>query len=447
MKPRKILFASIAYDGHFNPLTGLAVHLKKAGHDVRWYTGSIYSEKLKKLDIPLYPFTIALDLNQYNLDEMFPERLKRKGQVSRLQYDLKTSFVQRAPEFYADIQEINRTFPFDLMIADVMFTAIPLVKEALGKPVLAIGIVPLVETSRDLAPAGLGIPPARSFWGRRKLAFLRYLTAKVLFREPYQLYRSIMKEYGIDPGKKDMVDLLVQKATLFLQSGTPGFEYQRSDLGANIRYIGALVPHSSGHRPVFSLPEKVRKFGKVILVTQGTIEKDPEKLIVPTLEAFKNSEFLVIATTGGSRTAELKKRFPQENFIIEDYIPFNDIMPFTDVYVTNGGYGGVMLSIENKVPMVVAGVHEGKNEINARVSYFQLGVNLNTERPKPPQVRAGVAQVLANGLYKTNVERLSKEFLAYDPLRLTEQYIAEIFRDTDVPHGAPEWANPSRMVL
>jgi hypothetical protein len=29
--------------------------------------------------------------------------------------------------------------------------------------------------------------------------------------------------------------------------------------------------------------------------------------------------------------------------------------------------GGVLLGIQNKLPMVVAGVHEGKNEINTRM--------------------------------------------------------------------------------
>ncbi len=58
-------------------------------------------------------------------------------------------------------------------------------------------------------------------------------------------------------------------------------------------------------------------------------------------------------------------------------------MPYPDVYITNEGYGGVMLAIENKLPMVLAGVHEGKNEINARIGYFKLGINLRTETPTP----------------------------------------------------------------
>jgi UDP:flavonoid glycosyltransferase YjiC (YdhE family) len=52
----KILFANVPGAGHFNPLTGLAVHLKNAGHDVRWYTQNIFEEKIKRLGIPYYPF-------------------------------------------------------------------------------------------------------------------------------------------------------------------------------------------------------------------------------------------------------------------------------------------------------------------------------------------------------------------------------------------------------
>jgi UDP:flavonoid glycosyltransferase YjiC (YdhE family) len=166
----------------------------------------------------------------------------------------------------------------------------------------------------------------------------------------------------------------------------------------------------------------------VVLVTQGTVEKDVNKIIVPTLEAFKNTNTLVIATTGGSGTAELRKRYPQHNFIIEDFIPFGDILPICDVYITNGGYGGVMLGIQNKVPMVVAGVHEGKNEICARVGYFKLGVNLKTEKPTADQIRNAVNEVARTSEYKKNVARLANEFQQYEPAALVEKYINELDR-------------------
>jgi hypothetical protein len=44
----KILFANFPADGHFNPLTTLAMQLKQSGCDIRWYTSSYYSDKLAK---------------------------------------------------------------------------------------------------------------------------------------------------------------------------------------------------------------------------------------------------------------------------------------------------------------------------------------------------------------------------------------------------------------
>lgn len=98
-------------------------------------------------------------------------------------------------------------------------------------------------------------------------------------------------------------------------------------------------------------------------------------------------------------------------------------MPLADVFISKGGYGGVMQSIVNKLPMVVAGIHEGKNEICARVGYFKLGINLRTENPKPEKIKKTVLEVLGNPMYQKNVETLSSEFARYNPYKLCEQFI------------------------
>jgi UDP:flavonoid glycosyltransferase YjiC (YdhE family) len=216
---------------------------------------------------------------------------------------------------------------------------------------------------------------------------------------------------------------------LVLQSGTPGFEYYRSDLSKNIRFIGPLLPYSSNSREKYVIKTDFR-YDRVVLVTQGTVEKDVNKLLIPALEAFKNTRTLVLATTGGSGTAELRKQYPDKNFIIEDFIPFADVLPLCSVYITNGGYGGVMMGIQHRVPMVVAGVHEGKNEIAARVGYFKVGVNLKTEKPRPADILEAVDEVTANVVYKTNISKLAREFAQYKPEAILDGYIAKLFGGT-----------------
>ena len=430
MRPKKILFANVPADGHFSPLTGLAVHLLEQGHEVRWYTQDLYKQKIESLGIQHYPFVSAPQLNQHNFESYFTERKDIKSQIGKLQFDIEHVFIRRSVEYFNDIKEIYEEYPFDLLIADVMSTVIPMVKYKLGVPVIAVGVMPVAETSRDLPPMGMGMTPGDSIVHKVKQPLLRFFSSKVVFGKSNKLFKSILKKEGIEVAPfANMFDLLYRSSDIVFQSGTPGFEYYRSDLGKNIRYAGALLPYKPERARSYYLPYQYRKYKYKVLVTQGTVEKDPEKIIVPVLKAFRNSDTLVIATTGGSRTQELKARFPDENFIIEDFIPFNDVMPYCDVYVTNGGYGGVMLGIQNQLPMVVAGVHEGKNEINARVGYFKLGINLNTETPTAEVIRKAVQQVVSDRIYRENVQKLCNEFNNYDPKQLIEKCIAEIFSE------------------
>jgi UDP:flavonoid glycosyltransferase YjiC (YdhE family) len=103
-------------------------------------------------------------------------------------------------------------------------------------------------------------------------------------------------------------------------------------------------------------------------------------------------------------------------------------MSYADVYITNGGYCGVMLGIQNELPLVVAGVHEGKNEICARVGYFKYGINLKTETPKPEQIRKAVDEVISNPIYKQNTAKLAEEFKRYNPNELCEKYVADLIQ-------------------
>ena len=103
-------------------------------------------------------------------------------------------------------------------------------------------------------------------------------------------------------------------------------------------------------------------------------------------------------------------------------------MPYADAYISNGGYGGVLLAIENELPCVVAGIHEGKNEICARIGYFNLGINLKTETPTPAQVKKSVVEILNNQVYKKNVKKLAKEFSQYNPNKICANYVAELIQ-------------------
>ena len=160
----RILFASHPFDGHFNPLTRLAVHLKARGHDVRWYTASIYAERLARLGIAHYPFVRAKEITADNLTEHFPE------------YDTKPMDGKTACEFffapiernYRDLCDIYANgFPFDAVICDAALHMSRIVAEKLPAKVYVVAPAPTPAPTSPTAPAPFfGFRPARSVLGR-----------------------------------------------------------------------------------------------------------------------------------------------------------------------------------------------------------------------------------------------------------------------------------------
>lgn len=262
--------------------------------------------------------------------------------------------------------------------------------------------------------------------GRLVSRLLNYLVQNVMLKPANDLHNALRVQYGLRPISSFLFDAAVLQTDLYLQSGVPSFEFPRKRISPNVRFVGPMLPYSRANRQPFEQAIKTLTHKRVVLVTQGTVERNVEKIIVPTLEAYKKDpDTLVIVTTGGSGTSALRERYPQANFIIEDFIDCDAVMPYVSVYVTNGGYGGVMLALQHKLPIVAAGVHEGKNEIAARISYCQVDVDLRTETPTPDHVRRAVATILGDETYLTPVRRLSDEFSRYNPNQLAEQYINE----------------------
>jgi UDP:flavonoid glycosyltransferase YjiC (YdhE family) len=420
----KILFACTAADGHFNPMTGIAVHLRDAGHDVRWYIGASYERRLQEMSIPLLPFKRAHEINGETMPEMFPERARLKG-PALIRFDFEHVFLSNVEAYFEDVVEIDRDFPFDVLVADGAWMAARLVRDVLGKHVIGIGPGTVLATSPDVPPNFVGLRPARTLAGRIVHRAMGAAMDRMVLANGRRVYNSVMAKHGLAPITGSVFDEFYSYHHVLFQNGVPGFEYPRRRQPSNMRFVGLLRPYST--RSAVRPPQLASAGAdrRVVLISQGTIDnQDPDKLIVPTLEALVSSGALLIVGTGHEGTEELRQRFPYENVVIEDYVDFDAVLSRADVFVCNGGHGSVLLSLSKGVPVVGAGVREGKNDINARVEHFGVGVNLRTETPTAPQVARGVDRVLAEPSFRRRAEGLREELASYRPLEIIDEYFA-----------------------
>ncbi len=421
---QRILFATMPFDGHFNPLTSVAMHLKEQGHDVRWYAGPSYAGKLADLGIPHFPFQRAREITGENIADLFPERAKLKG-PKLLSFDLEKVFVGSVGQHYRDIVDVHATFPFDAFVCDPGLYAAPLVAAKLGTRVYSIAPGPIAALSGDGPPPFFGLKPARTIVDRLVHRIARALLSSAM-RRGVRTYNELLVSEGLPPVTvAGWIDLPHRSATYLFQSGVPGFDYPRRDRPGNVKFVGPLLPYRKGSVLPVELAQKLRGYETVIVVSQGTVDNtDAEKLFVPALEALKGGSHLVIATTGGKNTDELRRRYPESNVVIEDFVDFDLLFEHADVFICNGGYGSILLALSKGVPLLSAGVREGKNDINARIDYFGFGINLKTERPTPAQIAKGVTRVLGDKRFAQNVERIRAEFETYRPLELIDGYVA-----------------------
>jgi UDP:flavonoid glycosyltransferase YjiC (YdhE family) len=428
-----ILFANVPADGHFNPLTGIAMHLKAAGHDIRWYTGPSYASKLERLGIPHYPFQRATEVNGDNIGELFPERAQLHG-PALIRFDGKNMMVANSGNYFEDVREIDASFPFDVLFCDAAFYAMHLIKEKLGKRICAIGIAPSVETSKDVPPNFVGLKPAKSVVGKLIHRGMRAMMDLMVMNDVRKLYNRILVSHGLAPIDGSLFDVSYRIPDVVFQSGVPGFAYPRRERNPKVQFVGAMLPYKATITTAFSQPAKLDRYKRVILISQGTVDnKDPGKLIVPALEALKDTDALLIVTTGYCQTEDLRASYPQDNVIIDDYVDFDFILDHTDVFICNGGYGSVLLSLTKGVPLLTAGIREGKNDINAHVEYFGVGIDLRTENPRPGDIRRAAERLLSEPHWKQVVARLRDELNSYHPNELITAYLANDASHTTSP--------------
>lgn len=419
----KILFASMPADGHFNPLTGIAAHLAGRGHDVRWYAGPVYGAKLDRLSMRWFPYQQATEVMASNLNALFPERARLKG-PKLISFELDKFFVSQVENHFQDLVAIMAEWQFDALVCDGALYAEKLVAESLHVPVFAVAIT-MVMPDAQSPPPFFGLHPARTPLGQLQHAIVRKMLASGM-RAGTAHYNEILARHGIAPIRLDGFphEPMLSARRVFL-NGSPGLEFPGYRPLANAEYVGPLNPVRRAIGPDTPLPDAVvDPSKKVVAVSQGTVDNtDPGKLIVPTIEALKDSEYVVVATTAGAQTAALRARFSQPNVVIEDFIDYDDLFPHVDVFVTGGGFGSTLAAFLHGVPVVGAGKREGKNDINARVGYNRLGIDLRSEHPKPAAIRKAVRRLLDDPTYATRVANLRAELDSYHPMATIEDML------------------------
>jgi MGT family glycosyltransferase len=416
-----ILFAVTPAPGHVNPLLAIACDLRDRGHSIIFNTAEVFREQVEAADLPFIPFRGFANFDYRNLDEHFPERKNFKPGPDRLTYDFKNIFGKPIPDQYAGIRQIMDQAEIGLIFTDATFMgAFPLLlRPRKARPsIISCGITPMLLSSTDTSPFS---PPDSSPVGRtRNIEDNQKFQA--MFRSVQEYIDQVLNDCGASPMPSFFLDCFYTLPDLFLQFTAEAFEYPRSDMPSSIKFIGPILPESPAD---FRRPEwwsELDSSKPLVLVTQGTIANtNLNELIGPTLTGLSTEDVTVIAATGRPDGAP-GVPIPS-NAIVTPYVPFSELLPRVDVFVTNGGYGAVSQALSYGVPVIVAGETEDKAFVAARIAWTGAGINLATQCPSPGKLRDAVREILNGATYRAKAHALQNDFAQYNALERISFYV------------------------
>lgn len=425
----EILIASMSPIGHIGPLLNLTRGLVERGDRVTVLTGAARAGLIRDAGGRPRALPPQTDIDDARLDEQFPGRARTAG-VRRVDFDLTHLFVAPMRHQAAALAELFTETRYDAVIADAMFFGVLpflLGDPAARPPILTYSTTPLFISSRDTAPAGLGLPPSATPRGRLRNRALTALTQRVLLRGSHAAAHRALNRMNSRPLPVFLTDggLLGDR---YLAPTVPEFDYPRSDLPPNVRYVGAVHPAPTWNFRPPSWWHRLDGQRPVVHVTQGTLDNaDLTRLLRPTIDALADEDVTVVATTGGRDVAALGAL--PANTVATEYVPHDVLLPKVDVMVTNGGYGAVQRALATGVPLVVAGNTEDKPEVAARVAWSGAGINLKTGTPTPRAVRGAVLAVLDDPGYRGNARRLEAALARRDGVAEIAALIDEVIAE------------------
>lgn len=425
------LIATVPLTGHVHPMLLVARALIERGHDVRWYAARKFAPAIEALGARFAPMQAATDWDDADIEAALPALRGRRG-LGRVKAQLGEMFIRPMVDQLRDLEALVDASPPAAILADSAHLGAAALSEKRNLPWVGLGISALVIPSIDTAPFGSALPPGDHLQPRNR--FLNWLIHRVLFGGVNRLYRRHRVLAGLPPGDGTYFEVL--SPHLYLQPTIQAFEYPRSDLPAQVRFIGPLLPTAPAapELPAWwpDLEAAERAGTPIVLVTQGTLATDPRDLVGPTLRGLADEPVLVIATTDATIAS------PPGNARIARYIPYQLLLPRIAVMITNGGYGGVQMALGHGVPMIVAGGSEEKPEIAARVAWSGTGINLRTRRARPAKVRAALKRILAEPQFRDRAGAVAVEMARHDAPREAADLIEQLIKErVGVPRALP----------
>lgn len=339
-----IVVSAFTHWSHFEKVAKIAIVLAELGYPVIFVTGRIFEKDVKSLHprIAYYPLVGGDDkmtAEEYSIYES-------KSGLDRELYIMKIALMGSMKPAHETLQRVFRDFrgehgtraPLISLFDTPVIGHHPILLGAPGilpDASIVVNCHPLTMNSNDSFPFHVGKVPHNG------------PDAKTIHHQANQdqrndhrtstlstWYWEALNELGANTDRY-LMDSMHSVTEHILSLGVPEFEFPRSDVRPTVHYFGAFKKPAMSAMERADLPswwteisEAKQQGKKIIAVSQGTVETDLSNLVLPTLDALKHKDdILVVATTVAVEPADLPDLVVPHNARVAKFVPYDLLLP------------------------------------------------------------------------------------------------------------------------
>lgn len=371
----RILFANIPAHGHVNPTFPLVLAFSKAGHTVDYLITENFRKKVEYCGATLIPYYKPLELNRNSMLEIHKliKEMNQKIKELALQYDV--------------------------IIAGGMNPSIGKIEKELKTPIIFCSAVFFQneQTMPHLFTKSKGVPQWINFIAHHPIvrkAFSRVVVSRLFGTR-------------ID----DFITLFSpQSSTLNIAFTSRYYQPEEATFDDKCLFIGP-TPTISIKDDDFPIERLENSNKKIIYATLGTVFNTWVDFFKNVIEAFKDSDYLVVMSTGNKERLKQIGDIP-ENFIVRDFVPQAEVLKHADLFIAHGGMGSVSDGMSLGVTMILVPLGADQFFNAYRLQELGAGKVLKKSEVTPENLKREAKLVLGSKSFKEEVKKVQESFVS-----------------------------------
>ncbi|MDS0525671.1 hypothetical protein NNC19_08275 [Clostridium sp. SHJSY1] len=374
----KILFVNVPAHGHVNPTLSLVSTLVKAGHSVDYVVSEEFRKKVEFCGATLIPC-----YKKVNIDPK--EKLKFFKFIRRLFKEMNMKIKELAPQY-------------DVVFVGGMNPSIKSLEKDIKKPIILCSAVFLQneETIKHIFKKSKGISEKLNFIMLHPK--IRKLVSKIIISNIFAV--------RID----DILNMFSpQSSTLNVVFTSRYFQPFGEIFDNKCLFIGP-TPTISVKDNSFPWDKLVNSERKIIYATLGTVFNSWIDFFKNVIEAFSESEYLVVMSTGNKERLKEIGDIPK-NFIVRDFVPQAEVLKHADLFIAHGGMGSVSDGMYLGVPMILVPLGADQFFNSYRLQELGAGKVLKKDQVTVENLRREAELVMGSEEFKKGVKKIQESFI------------------------------------